>query len=336
MDVGLLPPLQALIRLRRIDPALVTQDRAVLENFVMDERVHDARVVHFAAAAGTVPWTSINEFFDRHSHRYLQPHVELEKSDTGVPHTFDSSLNGGNFWPLIEENLALYRVESVVFALKGSGVEEVDLEQAIDAMAGRASPYGKPEASTILARVCDNWNVRRDQRPLFATTAPEIEPLLTDHPVEWENAVRDHLGLGHLNPRAASEPVKVLLMRYTVKEVRAATKAAGSGGFCIPTVLDGSINPHFFPTPLPSAGAPSGPHGVGRAINLRPVATQSEYVMGLELIHSYVEYRPEHLIRWGLVSRPLAIDLGQLRSFHLEWLRLDTERDDFGCDLTHV
>ena len=101
-------------------------------------------------------------------------------------------------------------------------------------------------------------------------------------------------------------------------------------------MLDGSINAHFYPTPLPSAGAPSGPHGVGRAVNLRSVVTQSDYSMGMELIHSYVEYRPEHLTRWGLVSRPLTVELRQLRSFHLEWLRLDTERDDFGCDLAHV
>lgn len=336
MDMGLLPPLQALIRLRRTDPTLLAQDQAVLENFVMEERVHGARLAHYATTAGTTPWTSLSEFFDGHSHRYLQPYVALEKSDPGVPHTFESSLNGGNFWPHIEENLALYRVEGVVFALKGSGVDEVDLEQAIEAMAGRASPHGKPEASAILARVCDNWNARRDRRPLFATTEPEIERLLIDHSAEWANTVRDHFGLGHLNPRVASEPVKILLMRYTVKEVLAAAKAAGYGGFCIPTVLDGSINPHFFPTPLPSAGSPAGPQGVGRAVNLRPVATQSEYVMGLELIHSYVEYRPEHLVRQGLVSRPLTVDLGQLRSFHLEWLRLDTERDDFGCDLAHV
>ena len=69
--MGLLPPLQALIRLRRTDPTLLAQDRAVLENFVMEERVHDARLVHFATTAGTTPWTSLSEFFDGHSHRYL-------------------------------------------------------------------------------------------------------------------------------------------------------------------------------------------------------------------------------------------------------------------------
>jgi hypothetical protein len=55
--------------------------------------------------------------------------------------------------------------------------------------------------------------------------------------------------------------------------------------------------------------------------------------MGMELLHSFVEYKPQHLARWGIITRPRAANLAELRSFHLSWLRLETERDTFGCDI---
>jgi hypothetical protein len=126
----------------------------------------------------------------------------------------------------------------------------------------------------------------------------------------------------------------VLLLRYTVREVRQC-KAAGGSAFCMPTVLDGTVNPYFFPRPRPGAGAPGSDRQVGRAVNLA-ATSESDYAMRLELVHSYVDYRPDHLVRWGLISRPVSADLAQLRGFHLSWLRLETERDTFGCDLIHV
>ena len=120
-------------------------------------------------------------------------------------------------------------------------------------------------------------------------------------------------------------------MRYTVSEVLG-DKSAGKQGFAIPTAIDGRLNPFFFPTPIPAPGNESAANEVGRAVNLRPAANQSEYQMGLELVHSRIEYRPEHLTRFGYVSRPLAAALGTLHGLHLAWLQLDTGRDDFGSD----
>lgn len=106
-------------------------------------------------------------------------------------------------------------------------------------------------------------------------------------------------------------------------------KQAGVSGFAIPTVIDGRLSLFFFPTPKPKLGSEAAQHEVGRAVNLAQAASQSEYRMGLELVHSFVAYKPEHISRIGYISRPLTSDLSTLRSFHLEWLRLETDRDDF-------
>ena len=337
MNTVNLAPLQALIRLRRVDTNLLPTHRAVLENFLMEERVQPSRLQAFAAAVGSGPWLDIDAFGGVHRNGYLHERVDIDQGDPGIPDTFDSGLNGSNFWSGIEEHLALYRLETVSFALKDADVDEAELERAVgERNRPAATPAQIKAADTVLERVCETWNLGRHRRPAFATTEPEIEDLLHDPEGDWPHALRDHLGLGHLSPEPAREPIKVLLMRYTVKDVLAGAKKVGHGGFCIPTVLDGPINAYFFPTPLPSVTAPAAPQRCGRALNLRASATQSDYAMGLELIHSFVRYRPEHLVRWGLVSRPLAVDLSALRGFHLDWLRQETERDDFGCNLDDV
>lgn len=337
METAQLPAFQALVRKAHAQPGLPVADRVVLENLVMEERISQVRHEAFTSALGTGPWPDVEAFFAAHKNLYVRERIDLGQGDAVVPDTFDSALNGGNAWHGIEDNLALYRVEDVGFALKGSGVDDAEFERAVlDRNQAAATAAQRDAAEMVLVRVCKAWNDGRHLRPAFATTEPEIEDLMVDAGADWPHALRDHLGLGHLNPTSSGEPIKVLLMRYTVKEVKDQAKDAGHGGFCIPTVLDGPLNPYFFPTPLPAATAPSAPKRCGRALNLRPVSTQSDYRMGLELVHSFVNYRPEHVVRWGLISRPLAVDLQLLRHLHLDWLRLDTERDEFGCDLANV
>ncbi len=328
-----IPALEALIRVRRDDTTLPDEERAVLENFCADERVSEARLQVFVDGVGSSAWANMDEFWLAHERHYLRERLWRDKTDPEVPDTFDIALNGANDWPNIDDNVALYRVESVSFALRGSGTDESEFFNAIRHYNG-AKTDDRDSARTVLQRVVDTWNARRDRRPSFATTEDEIANVLTVAGDDWPNALRDHLGLGHFNPIPGRQE-SVLLMRYSAREVRQC-KAAGVSGFCIPTVLDGPLTPFFFPTPLAGARAPGSDLQVGRAVNLRPVANESEYCMGLELIHSYVDYRPEHLARWGSISRPTTANLAQLRKFHLAWLRLDTDRNTFGCDLAHV
>ena len=219
-------------------------------------------------------------------------------------------------------------------------MDAAELQAAIDTrQSATADPDARSSALVILQRVTEAWNKQRDRRPLFATTHDELAALLAGAGDDWPHLLRDELGLGHYNP-LPGRPVTVLLMRYPVREVRQC-KAAGKQAFCIPTVLDGALNPHFVPTPLPGPSAAGSPWQMGRAINLAARSeTDYENKMRAELVHSYVDYRPEHLDRWGVISRPTRCDLAQLRGFHLSWLRLLTDRDapnpPFDTDLAHV
>ena len=271
---------------------------------------------------------------------YLEQSVNLDKDEVDVPHTFDAALNSANHWAGIDDNVVLYRLEDLSFALQGLNLDAAELQAAIDTRrSASADVDARSRAQAVLERVTSAWNQRRDRRPLFASTHDEVAALLSDAGQDWPHALRDELGLGHYNPQPG-RPVTVLLMRYPVSEVRQC-KAAGKQAFCIPTVLDGALNPHFVPTPLPGPSAAGSPWQMGRAINLAARSeTDYENKMRAELVHSYVDYRPEHLDRWGVISRPTRCDLAQLRGFHLSWLRLLTDRDapnpPFDTDLAHV
>lgn len=328
MDLVTVAPLQSLIRGRNGDPALPAHERAIYENFAVEERVTTARLKRYGDAHSVASLLNLDAFWQQHRTRYLNEHQFVEKDEGTIPDTFNAALNGPNFWADIADDVVLYRLEEVSWALRGSSVDQFELKRSI----GEAKPGPMPDsARTLLQRVVDEWNDRRNLYPSFATTADEVADLLAEP--DWANRLRDHLGLGHLNP-VSTEPIAVLLMRYTAKEVRAA-RAARTQGFCIPTVLDGTLNPWFFPTPA-RAGIEGAVYEQGRAVNLAPAHTESDYRMGLELIHSYLDYRPEHIVRWGLISRPHQADLAERRRWHLSWLQLNCDRDDFACELTHV
>lgn len=292
------------------------KERAVLENLRWEERVGDQRHANYTKGFAGANISRINDVKAAHG-RYAETYLELDIDEPGIPDTF-GSVNSDNRWPHIEENLFLLRIEDATFALKDSGVDLAELERAV---------ANRDDA--VLSRVCESWNRRRDRRPAFATTRIAVDDLLEAVGDEWPHALRDNLGLGHIDPFPGLPPVPVLLLQYTVGEVMR-DKQAGVCGFAIPTVIDGRLNPFFFPTPKPRLGSEAAQYEVGRAVNLTQAASQSEYRMGLELIHSFLGYRSEHISRIGYISRPLTSDLSALRSFHLDWLRLETDRDDFG------
>ena len=163
----------------------------------MEERVQPSRLLAFAAAIGAGPWSDVAAFIEVHRNLYLKKRIDLDHSEPGVPDTFDDGLNGGNFWPGIEENLALYRLEAVSFAVEKAAVDETDLEHWVVARNRPGATAAQiKSADTVLERMCESWNSGRHRRAAFATTEPEIELLLQDPGGDWPHALRDHLGLG--------------------------------------------------------------------------------------------------------------------------------------------
>lgn len=314
MHLSAIPTLDKYVSTCLTDSSLVATERAVLENLQWEERVSIERLGRYAQGF-TDSVSHLDHVKAAHT-RYAETHLEIDIDESAIPDTFGSA-NSSNRWPSIEENLFLLRIEDVNFALGNSGLDLAELEQAVE---------NRDDA--ILSRVCDAWNKRRDRRPAFATTEIAVDDLLETVGADWPNALRDNLGLGHFDPARGAPPIPVLLIRYTAGEVMR-DKQAGISGFAIPTVIDGRLNPFFFPTPKPQLGSEAVQYEVGRAVNLAQATNQSEYKMGLELVHSFLAYRPEHIWRMGYISRPLTTDLTALRSFHLDWLRLGTDRDDF-------
>ena len=120
-------------------------------------------------------------------------------------------------------------------------------------------------------------------------------------------------------------------MRYKVEEVLA--DGQGNGDPAIPTVLDTDLSPYFFPSPIPDPGAGENPY-YGHAVNLAPVTSENDYAIGCELLHPRIDYHPEHIHGAGVIARPVTMPLEQARRFHLPWVRLASERDDFGTTPT--
>ena len=50
-------------------------------------------------------------------------------------------------------------------------------------------------------------------------------------------------------------------------------------------------------------------------------------------LHPRIDYRPEHFYRAGVIAEPVTMPLAWARGFHLPWVRLYAERDDFGAAL---
>lgn len=318
MQTSRIPTLDTYITTALARTGLSAQERAVIDNLRMEERVGDARLNRYGEVfRGKSVVTSVDDLYGLQRNYAIQ-YLEIDPSEADIPDTFAAD-NAANAWRHIDDRLYLLRMEDVGFALGSSKVDVAELELAV-----------KVRDNAVLKGFCDSWNNRRDRRPAFATTEIAVEDILKDAGDDWPNTLRDFLGLGSYNPAPHVAPIPVLLMRYTVAEVLA-DKSSGLPGFAIPTVIDGRLNPFFFPTPRPTLDSDAAKYEVGRAVNLRPATTQSEYRMGMELVHSRIAYKPEHIWRLGQVSRPLAGDLAILRGLHLAWLQLEADRNDFGA-----
>jgi hypothetical protein len=301
-------------------------EQACAQNFLLDERppatASDLYLPHFAAG----PVTDLDDWFGRHR-GYATEHLHIDPDEPLVPYTF-RPINDRNRVIRIDPRLNLIRVDHAGWpcSLRGHAFEEIRAQI-------EAAQSGDATARDFLQGLCDAWNPLRDQRPAYVTTEIQVEDTLADRVGDWAVQLRNRLGLGHYDPGRAGRPVEIFLMRYTVAEVIA--ELAGQGHPAIPTVLDGDINPFFFPSPIPGPGAKEFLPG-GRTVNLTTVDSENDYQMGCELLHPRIAYRPEHFYRAGVINEPVTMPLARARGFHLPWVCLYAERDDFGAGVFAV
>ena len=226
----------------------------------------------------------------------------------------------------MDRRIELLRVEDAGWACRLNGTDFETVCRHIEVYQG-GNTAEKTAAENFLDRFVATWNDARDKRPMFATTWLEVDDVFDDSADDWAERLRDRLGLGHYAPSEGGAPVPVFAMRYPLEEVHAASGGAGTPA--VPTLLDGRLSDFFFPSPLPGRGADPNPC-LGHSLNLAPVATESHYELGIELLHPRLDYLPRHFLRGGLIAHPAAMPLERARQFHLPWLRLYRDREDFG------
>lgn len=304
---------------RLADTAIDSEERAHIENFMLDERPPQKGIDIYAKRLKSNSITSLDNWIDRHRN-FTSEEINLGVTEAEQPWTFRAD-NDINRLRNIEPNLYLIRVEDVNWLCDSIGISSSDLKMHIEAF-----KTGDAKARDFLNGVVKGWNATRDKRPVFATTELEVEDIINGDSDDWAEQLRDRLGLGHYSP-LAGHPNEIVLMRYTVQEVL--DSLAGEGYPAIPTVLDSNMSPYFFPSPIPKHNNPY----FGHTVSLAYIEDDNNYSMGVELLHPRIDYKPEHFFKMGVIARPFTMPLERARRFHLPWLQLHSERDDFGAQL---
>ena len=322
MVLNSLPNLAEYMNPRLADISIDAEERAHIENFMLDERPPQSGADLYARRLGIKPITDLDNWQDRHRN-FVADELNLDVKEAERPWTFRVE-NAINRLRQIDQRIYLIRVEDAGWPSSVAGISPETLREHIAKF-----QQGDSKARDFLNGIVKSWNAERDQRPIYATTEIEVNDIIDNDSPAWAEQLRDQLGLGHYSP-VSGRPIDIVLMRYTVEEVLASLD--GEGYPAIPTVLDSGMSSHFFPSPIPAPDQANNPY-YGHTVNLAQIEDENDYTMGVELLHPRIDYKPEHFLKMGVIARPFTMPLQRARAFHLPWLRLYSERDDFGTHL---
>ena len=212
-------------------------------------------------------------------------------------------------------HLVYQTIQCIDDALKKIGRNYADIEEAT--RPGRRD-------NGLITQLLDPWQLYPGARPAFIAFKSEVAADLGAP--DWLLRLRNRLGLGHYAP-AAGQRQAFALMEYLVKDVIAEWRPLEARGaqrpFAFPTVLESRGSPHFFPSPHEIAS--------GFAVDLGGPGKPSIR----EMLHIRITYVPDHLVKVGELVGPLdPFQLGVMRDSHLEELRRDSGRADFGAPMS--
>lgn len=267
---------------------------APAENYILDERVPDARENDFLGLNG----------FASAAHNkdsWFKQHVDYTKDRVALPAisgTF-TAINQPN-WLGLSPDWDVIRIETLYGLAdraksRGSDVEEAEANDLIHEML-RPRAVGDafdPFKEARLEKWLRHINSGSDRRPAFVAPFAEVEDILKQ--ADWANCLRDALGLGHIRPWAGN-PMTVVLMQYNLIRVHDAHigKPAWAAS---PTVLDdvpGQMpNPCFFPAPKKASA-----NGYGFTVDL--ATTGATYRK--EFLHGHIAYTLADIRRIGEVT----------------------------------
>jgi hypothetical protein len=288
-------------------------DRAYGDNFRFEERVSAARQTTYETAL----MAKGGDLYRGHT-AYLNAHVKLADR-AGLAACFQPA-NAGAVLPALPDQ-GFVRIENIGWFAEQWHKTEAGLPQAIDLLERRFA-LG-PGEQAQLNKFILFWNLNRGAWPMFAASLDEVRDAADA--ADWAIRLRAQLGLGHL-AALPGKPLALVQLRYAAADVRRHAQAGQHAMFAAPTVLDGDMNPYFYPAPRPPPGLGG---SCGRTVHLDNTAP-----LVAELLTSRIDYRLEHIHAVTLLSEPLPASaeparLAALRNGHLGRLRAELGCPDF-------
>jgi len=302
------------------------QHRFSARNFLLDEGIAPERVDSYAELGcmgdhGTIdPWLRLHEAYLKDKVFRLPPGsglpTSVDRSDEiSCPETF-RFIDPASPFLSTDSKVHLIRVERLDFIARRSDVDIDRVKALAEAVAGPLEPKPIRELNLILKA----WAQKIEVRPVFAAFLEDVRDLFEKDSEDWADALRDALGLAHLNPKGGAERgLDVLVFRYPVSDVPGFTGSDRRLRPLVPpTVLDGDFSPAFCPAP----------HGglTGHTIDLSAKAKNPRR----EILHPSVSFQAKQLWKVGTLRRPVnPEDLPTARVLHLWMVRRLGRRDDY-------
>lgn len=302
-------------------PAFDCVSWARAHNYLFETRLTDRRRKAYEDHCATQRVSDQTGWLSAHA-VYVQERIKGRKPF--VPETF-IDLNVEAQTDAIADDLLILRLEDLRRPLADQKLELRDLRDWQDIASGRRlkKHVSKAQAQARLDEFLEHWNDQRDFRPAFAAFEHELGSAAALATRDWPHLLRDRLGLAHYD---GTDRVPVALMAIKATEVRSAATSHAAASFARPTVLDGTMNQYFFPTPKTMS--------FGATLDLNPGTT---WTFTSEILHFPVDYRPEHLVALGEISVTTPSHcLRGLRDRHLTGLQAEPGGASFGAFIDSV
>lgn len=301
---------------------------AYAHNYLFEERVSLERQRRYEKGFAPAK-TELKAWKNSHK-KYCSLKIKVSGGD--VPETF-LEMNRDALLSVWDENQFVVRMERLDGIFSALSALDYNLPQMAEQWEIWKETKDKPsekekgeDAKAFLDNFCNQWNGLRDNRPLFAGFYDELkEDIESD---AWPKRIRNRLGLSHYNP-GLKKTIPVALMRYPAGCIlKGPGRPEKDRAFSVPTVLDGELNTHFFPSPRSE--------GYGRTLDLEPDPNGERLVS--EILHRRMDYSPDHFHKFGEITTPIpkrdrGNALAELRNQHLFLLRVESEKEDFGADI---
>jgi hypothetical protein len=303
--------------------------RFCARNFLLDEGIVSERVDSYIELGGAAEHASVEDWLGSHS-AYLAAKVFRPPADGGLPTTIDPSdealcpetfrfLATTSPFLSTEPRVELIRVESLSFVADYAGMAREKLKD----LAVRAVGPDEPKPLRELNDALDAWSRGIEAHPIFAAFLADVKNLVDRNPDRWADALRDAMGLLHLDPGSrhagTAAGVDILVFKYPVSLVpRRAGDAREQRPLLPPTVLDGRASPAFLPAPGGSL--------TGHVVDLSGEARSPRR----EVLHPSIAFQAKHLWKVGTIRQPVErANLAAARGLHLGLVRAVSGREEY-------